>query len=109
MNVPDTGNRVDLLIDEHAARVSLVGEFDLANSAEVDLSVGKALALPEVDEIVIDLRECSFLSSTGLHSLVSCNRLAAERDCVLTVVGARGIVRRSMEICGLHDVLSIND
>jgi anti-sigma B factor antagonist len=105
----DANGHANLAIEGHTARVSLHGEIDLANVAELDACVNEALASAGVDDIVIDLTACTYLDSSGLRALFRSYQNARRDDCDLGIVGATGIVRRVIELTKLDTELPMLD
>jgi anti-sigma B factor antagonist len=79
------------------AQVALVGELDV--SSVPTLAEGLAPYLSDgVAGIVIDLRELTFLDSSGLHMLLDAKRRTAESGQRLVLVGATESSRRLFEL-----------
>lgn len=56
-------------------------------------------------DLAIDLRDVSFIDSSGLQSITSARRDLQADDRDLRIVGASGAVRRIFEVTGLHGLL----
>lgn len=87
--------------------VELSGELDLATAE----SLREALLVLELDGInlAIDLRDLSFLGSSGIGVLVAaCKRVRAAGG-VFSVWCGQNMIRRTLEISGLVDYLEIDD
>jgi anti-anti-sigma factor len=56
-------------------------------------------------EVVADLRDVTFLDSTGLHVLVLHHRHAAERGLRFSIIDGGAPVSRVLELTGLDQVL----
>ena len=52
-------------------------------------------------ELVVDLSQVTFLDSTGIRELILAERALARRGGRLVVCGARGVVRRCLEVTGV--------
>jgi anti-sigma B factor antagonist len=59
-------------LDAGTARLSLLGELDLATAPQLEQSVGEALA-QGAGEILIDLSRLSFIDSSGLRLFILLN------------------------------------
>jgi anti-anti-sigma factor len=55
--------------------------------------------------LVVDLSDVRFLDSTGIRALVDCDIAALQFGGRVVVTGARGIVRRCLEVTGVLDRL----
>jgi anti-anti-sigma factor len=86
--------------------VAAVGEIDMSTSPQLR----EALRGPdaEADPVVLDLREVTFMDSSGLGVIVGQNRRAREEGFRFAVAteGATG-VQRILELSGLTAVLEI--
>jgi|1186.fasta_scaffold385163_2 anti-sigma B factor antagonist len=73
--------------------VDLVGEFDVAVATRVAEVIEDLFDVGFAD-IVIDLRDLSFIDSAGVHSLISANRSAGLRGASLSLFrGPRDVHR----------------
>jgi anti-anti-sigma factor len=92
--------------DGEMMRLALAGEFDLSNASQVE----DALKEVETDRpslLVIDLRELTFMDSTGLRVMVSADARARDDSRRLVVVQGPESVHRVFRITGLDDHLDI--
>jgi anti-sigma B factor antagonist len=86
------------------------GEMDIATVDQVRGPLGDAMA--EQVPVVLDLTECTFIDSNGIHLLRDVARLERARDGAgagFTLVGAQGQVRRVLEIVGVDRVVRFAD
>jgi anti-sigma B factor antagonist len=91
-----------------AELVSLTGEIDLANSAEI----GKAIVarLRGAGKVVIDLTAVSFLDSAGVRLLDALvGDLGAHGRRTRLVVGERGPARMTLQLCAFREDLLTTD
>jgi anti-anti-sigma factor len=82
------------------------GEIDLASSPELR----KALLDPEAmaPAVVLDLRQVTFIDSSGLGVIVGQQKRARERDeAFAVVIAGASAVERILELSGLVKVLDI--
>jgi anti-anti-sigma factor len=56
-------------------------------------------------EVIADLRDVTFMDSTGLHVLVSHHRHAAERGLGFSIIDGSAPVSRVLKLTGLDHVL----
>ena len=88
--------------------VIAAGEIDLATSPQLR----DALLAPEVNSssVVLDLREVTFIDSSGLGVIVGQQKRAQEREERFAVaVGGSLAVQRILDLSGLVKVLDIVD
>jgi anti-anti-sigma factor len=93
--------------NHECAMVQASGEIDIATSPR--LSEALLVAVDHCPRVVVDMREVTFLDSTGLNVLVSGYHHARGRDGDLALVGPAGIVRNALHVTGLHKLLTIRD
>jgi anti-anti-sigma factor len=87
--------------------LALSGEVDLATAPVVEDELRRAEA--SQDLIVLDLRDVSFMDSTGIRTLVAADRRNRERGAALVVVQGSRQVRRLFELSGLAQHLEVLD
>jgi anti-sigma B factor antagonist len=87
-----------------AVLVTVEGEVDVATAPELQAHLNQAASA-----VLVDLNAVSFIGSHGLAALVEAHSEAKARGSALCVVlDGNGIVRRSLEITGLAQVLAIH-
>jgi anti-sigma B factor antagonist len=86
--------------------VSLTGEIDLANSAEIGKAI--VLGIRKSGKVVIDLTTVSFLDSAGVRLLDALiGDMVAHGTAARLVVGERGPARMTLQLCAFReDVLA---
>ena len=93
-------------VDGDRAVITLEGELDLATVSELEAEIARVAEAERAATLVIDLRELSFMDSSGLRAVLAAE--ARIRDaggrCVL-VRGPEG-VQRVFEITRLEDRLT---
>lgn len=92
--------------DDGVVRLVLVGELDLSSASQVE-EVLKDLELEGPSLIVLDLRELTFMDSTGLRVMVSADARARDQARRLAIVQGPEPVHRVFRITGLDDHLDI--
>jgi anti-sigma B factor antagonist len=84
--------------------VAVAGEVDLATGPELERAL---LALPASASVIVDLTDCGFMDSTGLHILASAHRRLGASGGQLAVVSANQAVLTVFELTKLDQVLAI--
>jgi anti-sigma B factor antagonist len=79
--------------------IELRGELDLATAPLVDDELGRAEASPEL--VVLDLRELSFMDSTGLRTVIGVERRLRACGGSLVIIQGSPQVRRLFELSGI--------
>ena len=94
--------------DESDGRVRLVlsGEFDLSSATLIE-DVLKEIEEKRPEVLVLDLRELTFMDSTGLRVMVSADARARDDSRRLAIVQGPEAVHRVFRITGLDDHLDI--
>jgi len=89
--------------------VRVVGDVDLATAPQLDAILNQFSG--EQSRLVVDLRDVSFLDSSGLSVLVQCRqRLTQGSDrSMLTLVVNRPSIQRVLEVTGLDQVFEITN
>lgn len=92
--------------DDGVVRLVLVGELDLSSASQVE-EILKDLEAEGPALIVLDLRELTFMDSTGLRVMVSADARARDQARRLAIVQGPEPVHRVFRITGLDDHLDI--
>ena len=92
--------------NENMIRLALAGEFDLSNATQVEDAL-KELERDRPALLVLDLRELTFMDSTGLRVMVSADARARDDSRRLAVVQGPESVHRVFRITGLDDHLEM--
>jgi anti-anti-sigma factor len=87
------------------ARVVVQGELDLGAVPTLDEQV-TSLEQDGVKAIILDLRDLSFIDSTGLRALLAASSRAANDGHRLAIVGASDPARRLFELTGTERILN---
>jgi anti-anti-sigma factor len=106
MTVPD----FELRIVRGGGRLQLVpcGELDIATAGQLERAVDEATA-GAVAELVLDLRELTFMDSTGLRTLAQANVKAGQAGTALSIWRGPRQIERVLEISGLGPLLPLAD
>lgn len=87
-------------------RLFLMGEIDLANSAELETQIYATIE-PHVNGVVVDLSDVSYIDSAGVRVLVLlASRLELRRVGLRFVSPTGSLARRVVEITGLEALAS---
>jgi anti-sigma B factor antagonist len=85
-----------------------VGELDIATTPRLNKYLS-TLAQTHHGLIVVDLRQLTFLDSTGVAALVAADSYGRRDGSSLAIVKGPPQVQRVLEICGLTEVLPLAD
>lgn len=96
--------------DERAVLLMVTGEIDISSSPQLWARVCEALPIAGTRPVLLDLTGVTFLGSHGL-AVLSRAAEAARRDQISlrVIVGHGRPVRRSIELSGLDQLLSLFD
>jgi anti-anti-sigma factor len=86
--------------DDRVTTLCLLGEWDMANAAE--LRAAATAAISDGRDVVIDLLECEFIDSSVINALVNVQTLATDegKECVL-LVSPQAAAWRVLEVTGI--------
>jgi anti-anti-sigma factor len=82
--------------------ITLVGEIDMARSAELR-TVLRAYAESRSVDAVVDMSDVRFCGSEVIEFLAGMLECARSRDGTVTVINVSDAVQRLFKICGLDD------
>ena len=99
----------DITVEERDghALVGLCGEFDLAAVEAVETALLPVEA--RFPMVILDLREVTFLDSTGLRAIVSADARAREKGFELKIVRGSKEVQKLLYLAGLDKILPLID
>jgi anti-sigma B factor antagonist len=106
---PESFGRLRVTVDdrEHYALVTVAGEVDVTTGSQLREPLHE-LVEQRKHRHVVDLREVTFLDSTGLGILVSDHKRLRDRDGSLhVVVTTPGIVSRVFRLTGVDRVVPL--
>jgi anti-sigma B factor antagonist len=96
---------IEATTSDGIAFVRFVGELDLTAAEQAE----HALAEVEVNEVVLDLRDLTFIDSTGLRIVLSAEARARERDGRVVIVRGPEPVDRVFRLAQLDERLHLVD
>ena len=91
-----------------AAVVAVSGELDLASGPELEAELDQ-LTGPDIQLVVIDLRQLDFMDSTGLSILVRAHQRLAGEGCEMGLVKGSQQVQRLLDLTGVAERLRLVD
>jgi anti-anti-sigma factor len=86
--------------------VELRGELDIANSDDLRERLSAIRGSHGV-LLVLDLSGLEFMDSHGLSVIVNCYKAAVEAGGDLVLAAPRPVVRRTLEVTGLHRRITV--
>ncbi len=92
--------------DESGTTVTVSGEIDLSVIAQLEGELAPALAAAP-DPLVVDLRDVTFVDSSGLRFLLKLNESAKTDGRRFALVAAGDPVVRVLQLAGVEDRLEI--
>jgi anti-anti-sigma factor len=106
MTIPSFDLRV--VREGRSTRIAPCGELDIATTPELEQAIADATA-ESATEIVLDLRQLTFMDSTGLRALAQANTRADESGIALSIWRGPRQIERVLEISGLGALLPLVD
>jgi anti-anti-sigma factor len=98
VHAPGTGAGEDPTV------VWLTGEHGISTDGALSRALARAIALGAT-ALVIDLSEIQFMGASTLGAIVRVREFLRRRSGTLMVRSAPPIIRRTIDICGLNDLL----
>ncbi|TDD32060.1 anti-sigma factor antagonist [Actinomadura sp. KC06] len=90
------------------AVVRLRGELDIASADDLRRHLNDARR-EHGEDLVLDLADLEFMDSGGLSVIVACYKATSAAGGSLVLAAPRPIVRRALEITGLHRRITVTD
>ena len=84
--------------------VTLSGELNTVTAPELEASLSEDLQT--IDEIVFDMEDLSYITSSGLRVLLVCQQELEERGDV-TIRSASPVIREVIEVTGFDSILTL--
>jgi anti-anti-sigma factor len=94
--------RCDIAPEGEVVRITLAGELDLSTAARVE----PALRDNGAKKRLLDLRELTFMDSSGLRLILRAHAEARRTGHALEIVPGPPAVQRVFQMCGVEDELS---
>jgi anti-sigma B factor antagonist len=88
--------------------IHLAGELDLANTPALDAELGEALADGQC-QILVDMRELTFIDSTGIAILVAALSRAGEGKRLRFIPSQAPAVSRVLHLTGIAERLPLGN
>lgn len=99
--------RVDITPDRERVTVRAVGEIDLATADELERPMLE-LFDSGFEDVVLDLRDVTFMDSSGIRVLITTHQHAKDRGAGLSIVVGTSRVRQTLELSGAIDYLEVS-
>ena len=100
--------RVDVAQERGAVRVCPVGELDMATIGQLRARLGEAMD-SSAARVILDLRQTTFLDSSGLHLAVETTAWAARNGTEFAIIAGPPDVQRTFDIADLSERLPFLD
>ncbi|MCA2214572.1 STAS domain-containing protein [Jidongwangia harbinensis] len=97
------------LADDGTATVAVLGEIDFSNADEVAQGIRDVVAEWSPPTVWVDLRDASFIDSTGLGALIEGYRAVTESEARFVVVNPTEGFRRVLTLTGLCELFGLAD
>jgi anti-sigma B factor antagonist len=91
--------------DRDSVRVVPFGELDVDTVGEHEECLLE-LQQNDFSEVVLDLRNLTFMDSSGIHLIVAADRLARRDGTRFALIAGPSPVQRVFEIAGIEELLS---
>jgi anti-anti-sigma factor len=91
-----------------AHTVLLGGEADLSGAAKIETALADAAA-SEAERVIVDLRNLTFIDSSGLRALLRGHEQCVARGHDLWIIRGPANVQRLFELSGMNETLQFYD
>jgi anti-sigma B factor antagonist len=99
--------RVHITPDREQVIVRAVGEVDLSTANEIEGPVVELLN-SGFEQVILDLREVTFMDSSGIRVLISGHQHAEVRGARLSIIVGTSRIRQTLELSGAIDYLEVS-
>jgi anti-sigma B factor antagonist len=103
---PD-GLRVDLAPDRERVTVHVAGEIDLATADDLERPLVELLD-SGFEQVILDLREVTFMDSSGIRVLIGGHQHAERLGATLSIEVGASPIRQTLELSGAIDYLAVS-
>jgi anti-anti-sigma factor len=100
--------RIRIFRDRDAHVIELAGDLDPAGAGHLERELRRA-ELSEAQIIAVDLRQLTFIESTGIRLILQAHRRSSQGSNRLVVVRGTEAVQRLFEICDIPHTLPFVD
>ncbi len=107
MNSPHPYLTIEVTSTPEAHTVALSGEADLSAASSIEAAVVDATS--KAQRIVLDLRNLTFIDSSGLRALIRGHERCDARGAELRVIPGPENVQRLFELSGMNEILPFCD
>jgi anti-sigma B factor antagonist len=97
---------ISVVPDRERVTIIVAGEVDLCTASEIEAQL-EELWLSGWTAVDVDLRQVSFMDTSGLHALTRAMHAAQTLGTTLTIVDGSDPVRRLLSLTRMDDVLPI--
>ncbi len=92
-------------IDKDEITLTVKGRLDTSNCSQFEEAVKGALS--ETNNIVLDLKDLEYTSSSGLRVILSLQKEILKKEGSLTVRNVNSYIMEIFEVTGFTDILNI--
>ena len=95
---------INKTFEQTKLNMALVGRLDTTTASELEKELGASLN--GVKELIIDLKELSYISSAGLRVILKAQKQMNAQGS-MKITGANDLIMEVFEITGFADILTI--
>ncbi|MBQ3181690.1 MAG: anti-sigma F factor antagonist [Clostridia bacterium] len=96
-------------IRKNTVLASLYGELDHHTAKEVKTLIEEVIKNNQVNNLVLDFSNLSFMDSSGIGVIVGRYKLISSLGGRIAIVGAKGNVKRLLYMSGINKIVEVFD
>ena len=100
---------MSIAVEFHGAKASIIlsGGIDYSTQENIRNAIEKALAADQMNEILVDFTDVTFMDSSGIRALVVLKKKAEEQGKSLVLKNCSKSIRELFEIGGFDQMFTI--
>jgi len=89
---------------KNAVTLTLSGMLDVKSAAKLEAEIMSELS--ETKKLTLDFKDVTYVSSSGLRVLLTCDKAAKEKGGKMTIINASSFVMQIFTVTGFSNILN---
>ncbi|HHU33281.1 MAG: anti-sigma F factor antagonist [Zhaonellaceae bacterium] len=94
-------------VEQNALIVTVFGELDLVIAEQFKAVIEKELENLKINTLILDLKEVTFIDSSGLGAILSRYKMLSEKHGRMALINPQPAVKRILELSGILRIINI--